>query len=401
MTTAPSRTGEVIFKAETTANAEIASAATYWADAPKALRAWDADVTQLKYTSERDPSLQPRAFAHPANLLLTKGGTFPFKTHLHGLNAAGAAGTAVEQDNLGLLLKTALGGENLGTTRAVNTGSSTTTTVLVAATTGLVVGGAVMINGEARIIKTVDANTSIVLDMALSAAPNPGDLIKAAATYYIDESALVDLADSDHDTLAVLFRGYHSEDQWQMRGAFPQIELANLGPGKSPHLQVTMHPQDWELVTGVAAGTAPTERAPAVQKGGGFYYGTVGATTKNVPTVKSIDIKLGLTPEPVPSPDGSQGVVGHIVLGGDTTLDVEFLYDADYNIAYEAKTNKFAGYQMGLGVMISFPSLYIDDTPERTAEGATGAKVRFHATENATTTTDLLASRFAIHRFPT
>ncbi len=406
--TAPGRLGEIRFFAESTPAATIADPSTYWAGSYKKVRAWDF-AEQLKKMAEADPAMQTSPFNDPAPILLGKGGTASFKCHMTGLSPSFASGTATLQDDLGLLLANALGGEDLNTsgTVGVNTGVGATTTITCTAGTGagLTAGSAVRIGTEMRRVVSVSGE-NLTLDQDLTSAPAQSTAIAASASYYLDESALVDLSDSGHDTLAVLFRGYDSEDQWQMRGVWPSIELSDLGSNKGPKLDVTLNPQDWELVTGVAVGAAFTEQNPTAQVNSGLYLNLQNATessrTKTINQIhtKNLTIKLGLKATAYESPTGVQGVVGHMVLDGRTEVEFETNYDSQWNVWFEAGNFFYAGYQLGSSVLITFPALRIAETPERTGTGMTGIKVKLYADNGPTTTTELTKSRFAIHRFP-
>lgn len=402
-TTAPGRVGEVRFKKETVGSpaAAISDPATYWAASPKKVRAFDVDVGSLKYESEDDQAIQVNAFGDPAKFLTAKGGAMPFKIYMPGLNQTAADATLVTQDDIGDLLTSALGGvlHGTSTTVAAASGPGATTPLKVASAGTFAIGAALMVNGEARRITAI-SGTDLTLDQDLSSTPSLGTLVKAASTYFPDQDMLGDLNDAGHQTLAMLFRGYHPEDQYQARGCFPEIEFASLGSGKIAQLEVTPHILGWELVTGVAIGTLATEAAPPAQINSGLYMRPSGTVTPNKVYAKSVDIKLGLKPEPIEAPSGENGVIGHIVTGGRTTLSFEAPYDSEWNIGYEARTVYVAGYQIGTGVLISLPNLTVDMTPERVGgQSNTGIKVSMHADWVSGGTTDLARARFAIHRF--
>ena len=402
--TAPVRYGEIRVKKETTAGEAIGTASTYWAASPQQIKAWDVSLG-LKKVSEDDPSLALNAYEDRPRILLGKRGTLGFKSFLSGLAATEADTVAVTQDPLGLLLQAAMGGEQLDTTTTVdgtNTGTGTAAAPLkVVSGAGLTIGGAIRVAGELRRIVNKSGN-NLTLDMALTAAPTSGN-VAAAATYFLKEDALVNLSDADHITLAALFRGYDAEDQWQLRGGFPAMELGNLGENKTPHCQWTLHSQAWELVTGVAAPSAFTEGPNPVQVNAGCYVNTVGTETRNYIHVAGIDIKLGLKVDELTSPAAENGVVGHAVFGGRSSVEVEFYYDSEWNVAYEAGTQKYLGYQIGTAVLISCPALYLDETPERGGSAAATAKAKFHANNAGaapSSATELGRSRISIHRFP-
>ena len=407
MTTAPARVGEIRFNGESAAGETIATPSSYWSGKKK-VYAWDVAPLVGKL-SEEDPSLRTNLFESPPNILTGKQASLGFKCHLHGLAQTASAGVAITQDDLGYLLKAALGGQHLGTTTSVdptNTGLGATSALKCLNTGGLYAGGAVYVvaTNECRRIVSV-SSPNITLDMDLSSAPTSG-LVIAAETTYPDDAALADLSDAAHVTVAALFRGYHTEDQWQVRGGAVEVELANLGAPKPGQLQFAINGMDGELVSGVVVGSPFTQQAPAPQINAGFYYTTVGTTRRYLDT-KSIDIKLGIKREAYPSPAAQQGIAGHGYMGGRTTVEFEAPYDAAYHDDYEAMTAIIAGYQFGrvsatLGpIFISLPVLYHDKDPERVGgQSFTGSKCTMHADNSATTTSDLTLARFAIHRFP-
>lgn len=408
MATSPARVGEVRFKQETVAGEAIGTASTFWASAPKKVRAWDF-APLVRTNSEEDPSLSMRAFEDPPKILLEKMIGLSFKTHLRGLNQTAASGTPVTQEDLGLILKAALGGESLGTTNTVagaNVGLGRTAPVTLVAVTGLNIGDNVyfVATNEARRITNI-AGVTVTLDMDLSSAPTSG-LCVAGATYYPDQDLIADISAAGHLTLASLFRGYHSEDQHQVRGCVPEIELENIGAKKAPQLSVGLKGMAGEMVTGVAVGTIFAQLNPPPQVGGGLYY-TTSATRRYLNT-PSLDIKLGLKLEAIESPSGEQGIAGYISGGGRTTIEFETEYADEFRTAFEAKTRFNMGYQMGRCsttagcVFISFGSAYHSEAPERIGSGITfsKAKCKMHADEASAGATDLALSRFSITMFP-
>lgn len=410
--TAAARRGEIRFKQESTAGEAIANPTTYWAASPKKVKAWDA-VPNIGQKSEANPSLALHPLEHLPNIMLQKVPSLGFKAHLAGLDQTATNSVAVTQDDLGLLLKAWLGGQTLGTTTTVdgaNTGAGATAALKVTSAAGLSVGQMIYVvaTGEARVI-VAKATNDLTLDMDLSSAPTSG-LVVAAETTYPDSAILADMSHASRIYLAALFRGDDVEDQHQFRGCCVGAELSNIGPSKPAMLDVTMYPLDAEMLSSaaVAAGTPFAAPIPAPQIGAasGLYLTSVG-TTRVVEHTRSIDIKLGIKPEPYESPAGVQGVAGHAAFGGQTTIEFEAPYDQRWSDFYTAVTPLIAGYLIGTcttkagAVGISFGRTYIDDYPERVGgQSYTGAKVKMHADLRAVTTNDLTQARFAIHRFP-
>jgi hypothetical protein len=400
--TAPARVGEIRFKQETTANEAIATPSTYWAATPKKVKAWDVKDA-LTRIAEDDPSMVLRSLEDRQRLLLAKEGTLGWRCWLTGLTASTPA-----QDDLGLALKGALGGESLGgastTVDAANTGAGATAPLKVTSATGMVAGSALKIvstsRTELRRIVSI-SGTDITLDHDLAAVYTSGTIYQAA-TYYPDPDALENLNDSGHITFAVLWRGAHSEEQKQARGCFLGVELADLGVNRRPKLDFTAYPQDWDYVSSVAALSAWTEASSPNQVNSGLYIQNQGTATNNVIHTMALDVKLGLPVERIMSPVGENGVMGHTAFGGRTSLEFETFFDvSDWFDKFEAGTKLLAGYQIGNDVLISFPQLSIDEAPEPVGAGAEvrRVKVKMHADEGPVTTTDLTRARFAIHRF--
>lgn len=406
---APSRVGEVRFKLETVAGEAIGTASTFWAASPKLRYAWDVSA-KLNTAMMDDPSLRMRAFEDPKRIALAKECGISFKTMLDGLASQTAADTvAITSDDLGGLLKGAFGGQSLGTSHSVdptNTGLGSTAPLKLVAATGLAIGDAlyVVTTNEMRRIVNV-SGVNVTLDMNLSAIPTTG-LAVACDTSYLDQDSLCDMSNGGHLTFAGLFRGYDAEDQFQIRGGFPSVELGDIGAKKAAHLAIDLHGIGGEFVTGVAVGTRFTQATVPPQKGGGLYLTTIGTTRRYIET-SSIDIKLGIKAEAYESPTGEEGIANHGTFSGRTTVEFETLMDTEWWIAQEAGTEYFAGYHTrcatGVGGWgLSFGRLILTDPPERVGGGATFTRVKckFHADEAAAGATDLALSRVSLHRYP-
>lgn len=407
-TTAPARSGEVLFKQETTAGEAIATPSTYWPTSPRKGRFWDIAPAGLKRESEADQSMRPRMFADPPHILLGQKAVLTMKAFLHPLNQTASSGTVVTEDDFGRLLKGALGGAFEGTTRLVGAASGTgaTTALVLNSTTGLTAGGAIRVNSECRRIVSVDSATNITTDMDFSAAPAQNDVCAAASTRYLDQDALSNLADANHLTFAALFRGTHAEDQWQLRGGSWEITgFENLNGGEAAKIGLTLHGLAWDHVTGVASQGAGTETHPAANvagtTGGGLYVQATNTVTRQYRHTSSLSFSPGIARQEIKSPFGIEGIAGHGVFGGRSVLEFETFYDTEFATGYHAGTTFYGGIQLGARLLLTFPLLYISDEPERTnVNGVTGVKVKMHCDEGSVTTSDLTRSRFAIHRFP-
>lgn len=400
--TVNSRQGEIRFKRETVANEAIATPSTFWASSPKKVKAWDIKPGNMR-ESEDDPSMVLHAQEDRGRLLLAKKAAMAFKCWLTGL-----AVTTPAQDDLGNLLVGALGGESLGpasTTVAVaNAGAGATAPLAVTLGTGILAGQAIKVvsasRTEIRRVVSVSGN-NLTLDQDLAGVYTSGT-VYGSATYYPNSAPLCDLNDAGHFTYATLFRGAHSAEQVQSRGVFFGVELVDIGTNKRPKLDVSCPGQDWDYVSGVAALTAFTEPSAPNQVNNGLYLNAQGTVTNNIIPVSEIDLKLGMTVEPQMSPNGENGVIGHLAMGFRTTLEfTTYFAVSTWFDAYEAGTKFVGGYVLGNNGLISLPQLTIDEAPEAVGSGSQprGVKVKMHADNGPVTTSDLTLAKFAIHRF--
>lgn len=400
--TATSRQGEFRFKQETVANEAIATPSTFWAASPKKIKVWGVKPP-MGYDVEDDPSLVLHSHEDRARLLLAKNPAQEFMCWLTGLSAAAPA-----QDDLGLLLKGALGGESVGPAAtavdATNAGTGATSNLKVTTTAGVTVGQACKIvtanQTFLRVIKAIPSGTTLTLDQDLDAVYTSGT-VYFSLTNFPNPAPLYDLNDAGHLTFATLWRAAHSEEQIQARGVFFGIELADIGAKKRAKLAVKAPGQDYDYVSGVAVGTSFSEPQAPVQVKNGLYINPQGTVTLNNIHTSDIDIKLGLELLALPSPHGENGVHGHLVLGGRTTLEFTTYFDVDWFNWFESRQAFYAGYQIGHSALISFPQLTIDEAPEPVGEGANprGVRVKMHADIGPLTSSELTKARFALHRF--
>lgn len=402
--TSPARVGEVRFIKETvgSANAAIATPSTFWAASPKKVKAWDIKSGNTR-DAEDDPSMVLHAMEDRQRLLLAKKAAMGFKCWFTGLTP-----TTPAQDDLGLLLAGALGGESLGpastTITGANAGAGATAPLAVTLGTGILAGQAIKVvsatRTEIRRVVSVAAN-NITLDQDLAGVYTSGTVL-ASATYYPLTGPLTDLNDAGHFTFATLFRGANAAEQLQSRGVFFGIEIADVGVNKRPKFDVSCQGQDWDYVSGVAALSPFTEPAAPNQVNNGLYLNAQGTVTNNIVPVSEIDIKLGMTVEPQMSPNGENGVIGHLAFGFRTTIEfTTYFAVSTWGDAFEAGTKFVGGYVLGNNGLISFPQLTIDEYPEAVGAGAQprGVKVKMHADNGPVVTNDLTLAKFALHRF--
>lgn len=277
--------------------------------------------------------------------------------------AAGDA-TAAVQGALGYLLKTAMGGEDLGTGSTFVTGWSASSGDLTSAA-GFTVGTALGWNNsssvyEMRPIKTIATNT-VTTKLAFSGSPANTNVAYASATYYLT---------SDPDTsLQFVVRGLESQDEFVLMGC--QLDSMTITlplDGTIPTIAFSWKGVKWLYGADCAGSASLTDITPAtysnfspiVGHAGRFMSQLNGTTTYTGATinVSALAFEPQLSYVPVPSPSGIEGVLrwrlsrnnGPSVTGSYTT----YYEDTARMVDRDDKDNRLAWYQCGVTAGQSF-----------------------------------------------
>lgn len=296
--------------------------------------------------------------------------------------AAGNATRAVASKRINWLLKHCFGGVNYQTGTTVGVGS-TTTNIVVASSAGLVVGGGVMINGEARVVATIADATHFTPDVAFNTAPSNTDVVYAAATYSFDETAAV-------STFAAELLGAQ-DGYMRALGCAADLKFADLGPNQHPKFVFEAIATDWITFATASAITASTtvtfdNTASPVTMGsaGGLFLTAASGTTRTLINCSALAIDPGIKIEAIPSISGTQGVQAFARTESAPTVSLTLNpYSNDWVTGFSARTAYKLILQIGSTagntVMIECSNLYLEVPEEGAVANQVAMNLKFRA----------------------
>lgn len=266
---------------------------------------------------------EQRKFAYRPNALGRKWGTFSVTCVLAGTGTAATAGvfaagsTSTPKSALGIMLKSALGGETLGRGRAIAGGASATSVPVTSGASGdfgpgVLVGGTVGGATQWRIAKSYGTTGPVVPKLAFSSTPT-GDLVSSAC-YYLDQ----DSNGNTSNTLQFVYEGSEADDKFWFLGCQVASVSFDFPMGQLPTVTFNYMFTDWKansevgtpLSGGVSAATY-SYFSPSPVVNGALYQQTVGTTTYTASTgstegsevhASSTTWNLGITHQRVLSP---------------------------------------------------------------------------------------------------
>lgn len=373
------------------------------------IQSWDA--TDLKYESQPDGTLQSRLHGAPYHIPTLRKGGVKFKCYLP------TADNAVTIDPVANVLSAIMGGTVIApTSRTLLCGTGSNATHINMQTAhGISNGMAILFGvkgdgaggGEVRsILSTVNANT-VILNMALQAAPVDGSLAVCSHTIFLDE----DQAQTYFDGLAI---GKETDDAQQFVGAMGPFKISGTGPGDLPSVDIELQCADWQFVQGITrSGTVPAGNKPPTNRGlGGFFVGdsqtTVAPVARGVMKVADIDIDPGLKYEALPDPNGVNGIGGWVRMQSSPSLKFSSIYSEDMPGLYNDWTTptakqiivQFGAAQQGC-CAVEFQRYWLNTSPvPKAIGGLAGVEIDGHGDEGqANTNGDRERSSIRIHVF--
>lgn len=387
--------------------------ATAWAltNATKMpVQSWESG---LQYESKPDETLQTRLHGAPPNVPTLRKGSVKFRTYLPTANSA------VGGDPISNFMSYVLGGTiATPTARVLTVGTGSNATHInfhnahgMQNGMGYICGsrGDGRGDGEFRPqLSSINANT-VVLGMALRAAPTAGDLFYCGHTLFLDE----DQAQIYIDGMAI---GQEAEDALQWIGSMGTIKISGTGPGDLPSVEFELMAADWREQQGVslATTTAPANSRPPVDRhiGGFFIADAATAVTNPVPRsvmkVGDVEIDPGVAYEPIPDPNGVNGIGGWQRMPSSPKLQFTAILSEDMPGLYTdwtTPTAKQAYVQFGhtpqKAFVAEYQKLYLDGAPTRKALGGlAGVAIAMHGEEgDINTSGDLQRSSARFHVF--
>lgn len=344
-----------------------------------------------------------------------KGAKLTFTMNLAPTGVAAAAGVTAVEGPVGLLLKTCLGGEFLGTGTTFTGGTATIPTVTSAA--GLLGGSAIgWVNAlgvlEVREIKSI-TGTSVTLKHAFSGAPANAAVCYAGATYYPTANP--------SGSLAFLVEGLESDDRWLLTGGqcVDGYSIAVDPSGAIPSITFNMQFANWyasdetgSSITGTLGTATYTYHDPIVGFAGDFRVFTTSSPTLLTSTqvhASQIVYSPSLKYAPYTAPDGTQTIIRWVRARAAPSITGSFTNIYQDTTWWNARKNRGTynpcytfGTAAGDVVMMSARSVQIEN-PQRVADpaGLAGQTSQWKGRRDIDTalTTDLATAPYALHLF--
>lgn len=362
-----------------------------------------------------DPqTAQQRKDGMVAKVLGKKSAKLTFSMHLAATGADTTDGNTAAQSALGEILSAVMGGENLATGTAADTGSTTTSIVADTAystdtiTNGCAIG---LLSGasaayEMRELSTITTVTGTP-KIAVSNAPNSADDIYATATYYLTDTSTV-------SHLQFIVEGAEQDDRWLVLGCQAESVAIEISNDQLPKITFTFMGADWMhgadtagTLTGSALGAATYTNLSLTRVFGELLIQTNGTSTRPSPTcASSFTVTPQIKYEPVPCPSGTNGIAQFLrmravpVMAGSFTT---YYPDTTWFDHRDSSTALGIFYQIGnvagSTVLLSFPTVQVTNVQRVDDGGRAAQKVDFECRldTHTTGTSDLTDSAFRIH----
>ena len=373
----------------------------------RSIRAVNSPVLTPAQVVVDNPALRQRLARQLGPILgLKNTSKLTFATALRGTGTAAHTGvTALGAADLaeGQLLANAFGGESLGDGTVVDDVAATSTSIEVADASGLAEGQAILVlvgdGYEASVIGDITTNT-LTLTRALSAAPDNGAIVHAAATYYPAESL--------PGTLQFQTIGAESTDGYhRLLGCTSTMKLGNLAPGQLPQCSWDVMSADWQKYSSATLSSATysnTVNASVPGLASSLFIADSGSTTRTLVHCSAVSIDPGLGVEKIASVSGTQGLQGYARSGIAPTFDFTIYPFGDaWHDDFSAETAKTIHYQIGstpgATILIEIQNAVISEVPSRAAVGKqVGTKIKGYGLEDTTIGTgDLARASVRLH----
>ena len=372
-----------------------------WANDSTPFYAIEPDVSGVAQVSLENENIRPRTRAKHQNILGLKNCEFSFSAYMHGKPSNAAEGAAATAFHLSTLLKSALGGADLGYGIGIADAGANPDEIEVDSDPGFAVGDFIFCHdtsatsGQFYRIVSIAAGPPVVLtldrDLHFTADAGGADRAYAVIDCYIHQAAAAQHDHANHTTMQFQVQGEGTEDVWILKGVKPQLSIEGIAAGEPTKIScgcmvTTFDHETASKATFAAAPAGEAGNVPGVADTTLFLMATHGDPLASVAALGSISVEPGVGYDRVMGPNGYEGVHGHVDNLNDTTLEVMVPFDDDYATEYRAQTEKHALIQVGTTVGawgVYFPQLEYAQEPARNDEGAlTGSTLSFRGREN-------------------
>lgn len=372
-----------------------------WANDSTPFYCIEPDLSGIAQVSLENENIRPRTRATHQNILGLKNCEFQFGMYMHGKPSNAAEGAAATAFHLSKLLKSALGGADLGFGVGVADAGGSADEIEVDSDPGFAIGDFIFVhdtsamNGQFYRITAIAAGPPVVLtlDRDLHFTPDAGgaDRVYAVIDCYIHQAAAAQHDHANHTTMQYQVQGEGAEEVWILKGCKPSLTIESIEAGAPTKISfgnmVTVF--DHELATKATFAAAPAGEAgnvAGVADSTLFLMANHGDPLVSVHARGAISVEPGVAYDRVMGPNGYEGVHGHVDNLGDTTLEVMVDFNDDYATEYRAQTEKHALLQIGNTVGawgMYWPQLEYSQEPARNDEQAlSGSTLTFRGREN-------------------
>lgn len=360
--------------------------------------------------------------AHPQEpIQALRNVSFPFawywiSSSAHAAEASQAARAAQDE-----LLSNALGGEQLGYRAGVAGGTAAVPTVdgphgnnLTPYSFGFFYDESAAVGFFRQWVSITDGGGSpdtvnLSPGHTLPFTPDGGgaDTMYAVVEHYPDWDALEDHTHASHRTHTMFFKRRQADDNVEVKGVKLGLELSPIEQGTAVELKFVAEADTFthENITQPALTQTPNG-APGLVVGSGVATVCVWAAADALLATQTfwggINVTVGIKPEGVAGPGGSEGRHGYGVTEDSydaTMVEITVPFLDDYAAEFRAGTNRHLLIQIGnqpdTARYIYFPNLAYAEEPKRVSVGGrAGSQIKFLVLERDVAQGALTAAQY-------
>ena len=384
------------------------------------INCFDLNYSTVRRAKIENKNLKQRAGATRPAVLGLRNHDFSFSTYW-GANAANAAeGAQAARTAQDEMLYNALGGEHRGYAAGLAGGTGAEPEVETGDGANLVPYGWSFFYDTSAGVGYFRQYATVVADVLTMATghdlpftPDAGgaDVAYACVAHYPDFDALEDHSHASHTSLTFFFKGRHTEHSVEGKGCKLGVELGPIEQGTVPELKwaglgTTF---DADGISQPALSVTPSGSPGSVVGAGTntLCYLVSSASTLAAQTFwGSIAVTIGIAPERVAGPNGTEGVHGHGLTEDSydaTMVEMTVPFDDAFIAAYHAESTYQMLVQVGTSIsgsrFFAFPLLSFSEEPEKVSVGGRdGLTLRFSALERDVAQGSLTAAQYHLAR---
>lgn len=358
----------------------------------------DIDVSSVAQAVEANENNRFSLHDRHANIRTLKQTEFSFATYMHGSTTNAAEAAAATAYHLSVMLKSALGGQDLGYGIGFSGGSAAAPEI--DSDPGYQIGDWIWAYDDSAATGQFYKITNIValvltLDRDLHFTPAVADRAYSVINCFIDDAVTTNHSHADHTTMSFYAQGEEAEDTFAMYGCKPSVGFEAIESGMPSKLSWSVLASKFAVDT-ITADTFTSVTTfgspgtvPGVTDSTYVKYATVASPMASIGNaVGGIQITPGVEYERVTGANGAvEGVHGHVDSdAGPAAIELTIVpFDDAHNAAFRAGTKRHL--LVGVGATPSaypwgvyFPNLEYASEPTRADEGAvTGSALSFRA----------------------